>query len=258
MLNDIRHALRLLTRSPGFTLVACLTLALGIGANTAIFSVVDAAIFKPLPYQDADRLVDVISEVRHPNGDETGMVGVSGQRVADLRAMTSIFDGVETYGSARAMPLGNGSEESLRIGSFPPTFPALLGVNAHLGRTFTPDDVAAGTAIVISDGYWKRGFGGDRAVLGKTVTFADRTCVVIGVMPPTFRYFAGLDAAGWLPLDERKGGDLVARLRPGLTFDQAQRDLDAVVSRGTGLAAEYLGGRPVMAAGTQARRLDAW
>ena len=235
MLGDIRHALRLVSRNPGFSLVACLTLALGIGANTVIFSVVDAALFRPLPYKDAERLVDVWVEAQLKSGAST-LVRASGRHAERLRAVARVFDGVEVFSDPRPKALSAGSDQSPQMGAVAPRFPGFLGVSPQLGRGFTHDDVLAGDTIVISDGYWQRMFNRDRDVLGKTIAFADRTCVVVGVMPPTFRYFVGAQTDGWLPIAERDGDRLAARIRPGITVEQAQRELNAALA--------LSGGRP--------------
>lgn len=228
--QDVRYAVRGLRRAPGFALVASLTLALGIGANTAIFSVVDAAMFRPVPYKDADRLVDVYRVARTRSGEQIP-IQLDGSRVQTLREIPSVFEGAEAYGTARPIALATGSDQSPWIGGFGPTLPAFLGVSPQLGRSFTPDDVRAGNAIIISDSYWQRAFGRDGNVLGAPMALADRNCVIVGVMPPTLRTVVGADADAWLPIDERTADNVIARLRPGLAAAQAQRDLDAALLR---------------------------
>jgi predicted permease len=229
--GDLRHALRALWRSPAFTAVAVLSLALGIGANTVIFSVVDAALFRPLPYAHADRLVHVFETLTNPAGVEV-QVWAGGRRAQPLRSITAVFDGAEAYSTGLSKPLAEGQDASPQIGGFTPGFPSLLGVPLQLGRGFTPEDVASGDRIILSDGYWRRAFKGDREVIGKTIAFTDRTCVVIGVMPPTFRFLVGAGTDGWLPLGDTPaaGSYVAARLRPGLTLEQAQRDLKAALT----------------------------
>jgi predicted permease len=229
MLNDVRQAFRLLARNPGFTLVACLILALGIGANAAIFSVVDAALFKPLPYKDADRLVDVYQVAQSVDGERFPILF---EGHADIvREIRQVFEGVEAFSSARPMALATGTDQSPWVGGLAPALPAFLGVRPQIGRDFTREDVLAHDTIILSDGFWQRAFGRDPGVLGKTIAFADRSCVVVGVMASTFRYFVGARADAWLPIDDRDGSNFAARLRPGLTLEQAQRDLDAALMR---------------------------
>jgi predicted permease len=238
VLHDLKQAIRLLARQPVFTLVACLTLALGIGANTAIFSVVDAALFQPLPYRNADRLVGVYRNAKTPDGRVVAALIDGG--VADyVRAATSLFDGVEVFKRPGPRALASGAEQSPWVGGFSVGLPSFLGIAPELGRTFTADDVAAGEAIVLSDRYWRRAFNGDSAVLGRIMAFSDRTCTVIGVMPPTFRFFAGASADAWLPASDRDGDDLAARLRPGVTIAQATRELDAITTRMAGKSLDW-------------------
>jgi putative ABC transport system permease protein len=229
MLGDIRHAFRLFRRSPGFSLVACITLALGIGATTVIFSVLDAALFRPLPYRDPDRLVEVWAEAQTVDGQRV-LIDASGKYAERLRAVVQVFDGVEAFRAARPMVLAAGSDLAPWVGALTPSFTRLLGVAPQLGRGFTPDDVRTGDAILISDGYWRRAFAGSRAAIGKTIAFTDRTGVVVGVMPPTFRYFVGARADAWLPMAEKDGERLAARLRTGISVEQAQRELNTALA----------------------------
>jgi putative ABC transport system permease protein len=233
MFGDIRLALRLLRRNPTFSLVACVTLALGLGATTIVFSVLDAALFRPLPYRDPDRLVDVWAETQTRSG-EWVLVGASGKHAERLRAVVQVFDGVEAYKPARPTLLATGSDLAPWVGAFTPSFTRLLGIAPQLGRAFTPDDVRAADAILISDSYWRREFGADRAVIGKTIVFTDRTCVVVGVMPPTFRYFVGARADAWLPMAEGDGEHLAARIRTGISSDRAQGELNAALAHSGG------------------------
>jgi putative ABC transport system permease protein len=228
MLNDLRHALRLLRRQPGFTVIASLTLALGIGATAAIFSVVDAALFTPLPYRDADRLVTVAMLAKTPAGQQVP-IQVDGNRAAMLRQVSTAFDGVEVFRDPSLKALAAGSGDSPLIGGFGPRFPAFLGVTPQLGRVFDDDDVNGGDTIILSDRFWRASFQADPGVIGRTIAFADRTRTVVGVMPPAFRFYVGAKTDGWLPISDRDGTDLAARLAPGITIDEAQRRLDATL-----------------------------
>ena len=239
MLNDVRHALRLLVRQPGFTVVACLTLALGIGANTAVFSVVDAALFRPLPYQDADRLVSVYRIAQARDGQHVPVV-VDGNQVDLIRAVTPVFERVEVFKGPVPLALASGIGQTPWVGGYAPGLPSLLGVAPEVGRTFAEDDVRGQATIVLSDGFWRHSLGADPSVVGKTIAFASHAYVVIGVMPPSFRYFAGAAADAWLPIGERDGTDLAARLCPGVTIEQAKRTLDAETSRMRGKPLEWL------------------
>ena len=229
MLGDIRHAFRLLRRNPTVSLVACVTLALGLGATTIVFSVLDAALFRPLPYKDPGRLVDVWAETQNRSGENV-LVGASGKHAENLRAVVQVFDGVEAFKDARPTLLASGSDLAPWVGAFTPSFTRLLGIAPQLGRGFVPDDARSGDAILISDSYWRRAFGADRAIVGKTIVFTDRTCVVVGVMPPTFRYFVGARTDAWLPMAESDGEMLAARLRTGISVEQAQRELNTALA----------------------------
>lgn len=229
MLNDLRHAVRLLLRQPGFTAVASLTLALGIGATAAVFSVVDAALFRPLPYREPDQLVHISRRAKTPDGHEI-LVLAEGTQARFVREVTSVFDSVDVFSGPRPMALASGTDQSPRVGGFTATLPSFLGVAPQIGRVFTAQDALAKETIIVSDAYWQRAYQRDAGVIGRTIAFSDRSYVVVGVMPPTFRYFVGGTADAWLPIEERDGGDMVARLRPGLTVAQAQRDLDAVLA----------------------------
>jgi putative ABC transport system permease protein len=236
VLHDARHALRLLGRNRAFTLVASLTLALGVGANSVVFSVVDAALLRPLPYRNPDRLVDVFRSAQMADGGST-FVWADGRYAERLRAIKQVFEGIEAYSGSQRMSLATGSEQSPLVGAFTPGLPDFLGVKPQLGRCFTQADVAGRDVIVISNAYWQRAFNRDPGVLGKTIVFADRVCTIVGVMPPTFRALAGAYVDAWLPVAERDGESLVARLRPGLSVERARRELRAAFSeapRGSG------------------------
>ncbi len=239
MLDDIRYALRLLVRDPAFSLVACLTLALGLGANTVIFSVLDAALFRPLPYNAADRLVDVwrLAEVKSGGTVE---VRAGGRSAEQLRAISQVFEGVEAFSDAQPKMLAIGSDRSPRVGGLTPAFAPFLGVSPQLGRALTTDDVLAGDAILISDRYWQRAFNRDPAAIGKPISFTDRTCLIVGVMPPTFRYFAGATTDAWLPIPEREADRIAARVRPGITIEQAERELNTALAQVGGKAPRYV------------------
>lgn len=236
VLQDARHAFRLLARNRTFTLVASVTLALGIGANSVIFSVLDAALFRPLPYKDPGRLVDVLRMAKLAHGGGA-WISAEGRYAERLRAIKQVFEGIEAYSGTQKMSLAAGPEQSPLVGAFTPAFPNFLGVKCHLGRGFTRADVPAGDVIIISYAYWQRAFNRDPGVLGKTIVFTDRVCTIVGVMPPTFRFLGGTGFDAWLPVAERDGQRLVGRLRPGLGVERARRELNTAFSeapRGSG------------------------
>jgi tetrahydromethanopterin S-methyltransferase subunit F len=236
VVRDLRHAVRLLARNRRFTAAAVLTLALGIGANAAIFGIVDAALFRPIPYKDADRLVLVLGSAWTIVDDGQNLkrqptFSLIGRDVDTARVFTSIFEDFGAYRTARPAALATGIDQNLRVGGFTPNLSRFLGVWPEIGRAFTRDDLQAHDAIIVSDGFWQRTFNRDPHVIGKTLAFPDHTYVVVGVMPPTFRLFGGAQTDAWLPINEKDGDHLVARLRPGLTFPQAEHALKAESKR---------------------------
>jgi putative ABC transport system permease protein len=247
LLQDVRYALRSLRRAPRFTAVVVLTLALGIGANTAIFSVVNRLLLHPLPYTDADRIVFLWEG--KPQG--TMMVVPNLGLIRAWKAQARSFDGVESYRSHSFMATVQGEAEVVRGTEITPGFPAFVGVHAALGRTFIPDDARPGAppVVLISYARWQRQFGGSTSVLGRTITLDGKAYSVVGVMPPQWEVLGGPGTADpnhvWIPLSLQRSSDpmvptwanTVARLRPGITPEQAQREMDAIAARVTGPAA---------------------
>ncbi|MGH9372031.1 MAG: ABC transporter permease, partial [Vicinamibacterales bacterium] len=230
--QDVRYACRLLRRNPGFSTAATITLALGIGANTAVFSIVDATLLKPLPFQHADRLVDIL-EIRRPRtAEEAAYSGMARARLEEWRAQTHIFDGIGALKTPRPMSFGK-SGPAIRVARVSPEMFPLLGLSPVIGRNFSQAESAQGDdqVLLISDGLWKRAFGSSREVIGRQILLDNRTVTVIGVMPPEARFPVGGDA--WLPLtntidpqDPASGiVGIVARLREGLTPSSAQADV---------------------------------
>jgi putative ABC transport system permease protein len=230
--QDIRHGLRVLLKNPGFTLVAVSALALGIGANTAIFSVINALVLRPLPYAEPDRLV---------------MVSVGGHEASqadffDWRAQSRTLDDLSALSYWNAN-LG-GVEAPERIQGFLVTaglFP-MLGVRPMMGRTFTPEEMQQGHdgVVVLSHEVWRRVLGSDQSVLGKTLTINARQRTVVGVMPPGFQFYDKAEAWAPLSLDPhdasvgaRRAHYLIAaaRLKPGVTIQQAQVEMNAINRR---------------------------
>jgi predicted permease len=243
--QDVRYALRTLRKSPGFTAIAVLTIALGIGANTAIFTVVDAALLRPLPYPQPERLVSIQDDL---SGIGAKDVGMSQPEWEDLQH-SGIFDNVSPTWFDENNLIATSQPVRVRILLVTPNYFALLGVKPQLGRTFNPQDDSPGLLeeVVISDGLWKRLFGGDPQVLGKTVRMDTDRYRIIGIMPPDF------DAPGrigeernievWAatsfygtPLPDHPARNprilptAIARLKPGLTLAAAQDRLDALVN----------------------------
>ena len=244
--HDLRHGLRTLVKKPGFTLIAVITLALGIGANAAIFSVVNAVLLRPLPYPNAERLV-AVSE----NSLEASDISVAYPDYLDWQTQQSVFEEM----SAR-MPTGGvitGANEPERvIGRLvTPSFFPTLGVQPLLGRVFTEAENKPGTppVIVISHGLWQRQFGGASDVIGKTIMYNGEPWTVIGVMPSWFDFYGrtNINNDVFVPLGYLNNLEFMqdrnshpvrvtARMKPGVSLEQAQSQLSALSSR---LAKQY-------------------
>ena len=244
LLQDVRYALRLLVKSPGFAAITILTMALGIGSTTAIFSVVDATLLHPLSYPQPDQLVRIIDDLPGVGAQD---VGLSVPEWKDFQR-SGIFQyvSVEAGGSVNL----TGSSQPTRIAFKPvdPSYFAVLGVKPELGRTFDPNDQTPGfnLEVVITDGLWKRVFGGDPHILGKSLRLDNDAYRVVGVMPPSFRdqgrtteerntelWAAAGFAAAPTPSPVRNNRFVpgaIARLSPGLTIAAAQSRLDVLVA----------------------------
>ncbi len=237
MLADLRYALRQCRRNPGVAAASILTLALGIGANTAIFSVVDAALFKPLPFLDPQELVDIALVERRGQAEETFHMGaLTWDRIAAFRSRPQVFAGIEPYGRGRVLTRTDGDgAHSLRVGRLSPRMLALLGLAPRLGRGLTEDEAARGAPVaLLSEGFWSRAFGGDAGALGRTLEIDKGTYTIVGVAPGALSATPFDQTDVWLPMAERidpqqprsTGADVIARIRPGLSLEQAERELD--------------------------------
>src|SRR5579862_4693365 len=241
LLIDVRFCLRTLRKNPVFAAVIILTLALGIGANTAIFSVVDAVLLRPLPFPSAGQLVRVIDEAR---GSGLRDIGMSVPELQDLAGRSGIFDQISAAWPVDANVTGAGQPERVEFLAVSPNYFSLLGVRPQLGRLFGPQDETPGfaEAVVISDGLWRRFFGADPNVLGRKMRLDNDPYVVVGVLPPGFRHpgrtlstdvdlwaTAGFSALPF-PKPQRSINLIpgaIARLKPGLTLSDAQARMDA-------------------------------
>src|SRR6266567_605255 len=233
MTSDLKYAFRMLIKSPGFSFVAILTLALGIGANTAIFSVLEGTLLRPLPFPNANRLVRLY-EATDENGARGGTLALSEQTLRQWREFSSdIFEGVgaATGTNVTVGAIGNNPARSVAVARISANFLSVVGLPPALGRPFTPEeDVVGGPRVVIiSDDFWRQNLNGRSDVLGATISIDGNPHTVIGVMPKTFRhpYRANL----WLPLAIAAASATqatnhylygVARLRKGLTVAQAE------------------------------------
>jgi len=239
LLQDIRYGTRTLARSPGFAAVAILTLALGIGANTAIFSLVNGVLLRPLPYRDAGGLAFVAASNRR-QGSKADVT--SYPDFADWRAQNRVFSGLAAY-RAHDYDLSGGTATSsrpVRIRGVRVTqdlFPVLEEAPA-LGRTFLPEEYQSGKdhAVLVSDGLWRRLFNGDPALVGKTLKLNEEVYTVVGVMPPRFQFPPTEHASLYTPLvpdADRNHGWLwaVGRVKPGVSLRQAQVEMDTIALR---------------------------
>jgi putative ABC transport system permease protein len=238
MIQDLRYGLRMLVKNPGFTLIAILTLALGIGANTAIFSVVNAVLLQPLPYAKADELAAIYLRPDRDPPDSGFPFSPAGY--LNLKNHNTVFTDIAAL-SNKGWPANlTGAGEPERLQGFQVSanlFP-LLGVSAELGRTFVAEEDRPGAAhvVVLSHDLWQRRFGGGRDVLGRQLTLNSDTYTVVGVLPREFRYYAKTDL--WTPLaftvaeeNERQASylEVLARRKPGISNDVATAEADRVV-----------------------------
>ncbi len=236
LLQDLRYAFRLLAKSPVFTGIAVLTLALGIGANTAIFSVVNAVLLRPLAFRDASRLV-LIAE-RNPYAT----ISTSYENYVDWRDQSHSFESMEATRGTTITLTGAGEPEHLNArmmtaGMFP-----LLGVDANLGRTFRPEEDRAGGApvVLLSYGLWQRRFGGSRDVIGKSMNLDAQPYTIVGVLPSGFELLQPAEVflpftpwAATLPDDRNwhPGIFPIARLKPGVSREQARTEMAGIAKR---------------------------
>src|SRR5881628_835088 len=241
MFQDLRYALRTLARSPGFTAVAVLTLALGIGANTAIFSVVDAVLLKPLPYPNADRLVSLDTKVPGP-GKDIFASSMSYPDIQQLQALTRDFAGVAAYRDMRYNYAGGDQALELAATVVSPNLFGVLGVSPAIGRGFTGAELHDRLAV-LSYGMWATAFGSDRNIVGRVIDLDGQSFTVVGVMPRGFA-FPNEDTQLWVPLGEALRShpqvefnrqlyafESVARLTAGVTLAQARADAGVVAQR---------------------------
>ncbi len=237
-LQDVRYSLRLLARSPGFTAVAVLTLALGIGANAAIFSVVNAVLLQPLPYRAPERLVSIYSKFTNQGFDH---FWISPPEYLELRQMAASFEDMGGYRN-QAVNV-SGKERPLRVTAVYATASTLstLGVPAERGRWFSAaeDRPHAEPVVLLGDALWRRAFGADPGLVGRRILVDGAYRTVVGVMPPRAQ-IGGERVEAWLPvalgpLDPTQRGshflDLVARLRPGVTLQQARAEMAGLLVR---------------------------
>ncbi len=240
LLYDLRFALRQLRNTLGIAVLAVLTLALGVGANTAIFTVIDGVLLQPLPYANSDRLIFIA-----PKSDKPSFGANSWLDYSDIRAQSTLLQNVAGYSEDISVLEDRDSSISLLAPRVTPSLFTMLGGRALLGRTFTEAEGAAGgpSVVLLSEGLWRENFHADRGILGRAVKLSGKPYSVVGVMPASFRFpeqfGPGLDKAVWLPLQptaemlKDRGYhffQLVGVLRPGVTIGQAQKEIDAIAA----------------------------
>lgn len=241
--QDLRFAARSLRKRPGFAATVLLTLALGIGANAAIFSVVDAVLVKPLPFARPDRLIH-LWEVYQSQVDNRSEA--SYPDYLDWRARNHSFADLAGYHGS-GFVFGSEHPQIVRAGKTTANFFDVLGVHAAIGRTFAAgeDAVGAPRRVLLGYGFWQRAFAGDRSVIGRTITLDGSSASVIGVLPKDFQFARLGDVSIWAPIDrlqrsrEQRGNhwlNVVARLKDGVTLSAASSDMSAIMTQ---LAREY-------------------
>src|SRR5262245_1712349 len=251
--QDITYGVRTLRRSPGFTTVALLTLALGIGATTAIFSVIDAVLLRPLPYREPDRLVMIWNRMVSTNFPHAP---IAAPDILDFRQRATLFDSIAISNNVPEVSVtGGGEPEQIRLAGVSGNFFRVLGAAPFLGRDFTDEDdpflppgppPAGGppVPVILSHELWQRRFGGDRGAIGKIIRFDDQPREVVGVMPQGFKVLmppgSGMPLAidAWIPLRidlaqlQRDFQFLraIGRMKPGVTVDQAQDQMNGIAA----------------------------
>ena len=238
LIKDIRYAIRGLLKRPGFTVIALITLALGIGANTAIFSVVNAVLLRPLPFRDADQLVIVWEDATFAGFPKNTPAPAN---YVDWKTQNQSFADMAASHESSFNLTGDGEPERVAAYAVNANFFPLFGVQPLLGRTFSEEEDRPGTnkVAVLSYSLWQSRYGGDRQILNRDIQLNGEKHTVVGVMPPSFQFFES-DVRLWVPLalDQEdlanRGGHylkVVARLKPGVTIAQAQADMDAIMRR---------------------------
>jgi hypothetical protein len=232
VIRNFVYSARTLSKTPGFTAVVVLTLALGIGANSAVFSVIDAVLLRPLRFPDGDRLM----ELRQFN-PVSGTPLVAPVRLEEWNRMNSSFQAITGYYTQDSSELSGEVPERLKHAWVAPRFLQVWGISPVLGRDFSPDEERYGgpMAVLISDRYWRRRFGADPGAVGKQVRLGSASLQIVGIMPASF-LFPDRDVDLWSPSPvdapfaqsrESTWFTSVGRLKPGVTMEQAQADLDS-------------------------------
>jgi predicted permease len=239
LLQDLRHGLRGLLKSPGFTTAAVLVLALGVGANTAIFSVVDAVLLRPLPYPDADRLVAVYHTPPKDAFPGITKFSVSAGNYFDWESQNRVFDAMSIVHFGALNLTGQGDPEALTAARVSRDFFGVLKVRPLLGRVFTQEETGEGRRLVIlSNAAWKARFGGDPTIVGRDVRLDGEPYRVVGILREGSDLIDGVQV--WVPMQwnpkdravrDNHNGYVIARLKPGADLGKAQADMDVISQR---------------------------
>src|SRR5712671_4632490 len=240
LVQDFRYAVRQLRKSPGFTAIAVITLALGIGANTAIFSVVNGALLRPLAFREPERLVHVWHVPPAKSFPGMTTFAVSAANYLDWQSQNQVFENMAIYTYSGFTLTGGEKPEQIDAGAVSSSFFETLGVQPMLGRVFLPQEDQPGRSnvVVLSYRFWQEHFGSNADVVGHNISVDGQSFLVAGVMPPSFRY---PDIAQvWTPMawtDKQRAvrGEhhyaVVARLKPGISLRQAQAAMNTISSR---------------------------
>ena len=252
LIQDVRYGLRMLVRNPGFTLVAVLSLALGIGANTTIFTLVNTVLLHSIPVRDPQRLVSVFMTDEKNKNNQFNLFQVSHLNYNDYRDQNTVFEETAAYVGSAINLSGGGEPEQIGGDLVSGNFFSILGVEPSLGRAFLPEEDkvdGAHPVTVLSDRLWRRRFAADPAMVGKSITMNGHTFTVVGIAPPGFQ---GVNTLGgpdlWVPLamhgqilsgflaenfNDRRAllFNVVARLKPGVTIQQAESELRTIAAR---------------------------
>jgi predicted permease len=235
LLQDARYALRTLARHRGWTIVALLTMALGIGASTAMFSVVNSTVLNPLPYRDADRVV----MIWRVDPKTSVMVAPDEQMIEAWRSSSRLLEAIESYATEDVTMTGRGDPAKLGSARIRPTFPAFTGLGLRAGRSFAPEEaVANGPRVaIISERIWRQSYAGDPGAIGQHITLGDKPYTIIGIAAAALRgpLNESIPTDVWLPAikdtSRFNGGVYVARLRRGATIDAATAELNRILEQ---------------------------
>src|SRR5262245_53038778 len=244
LLQDLRYGARMLIKKPAFTLIAVFTLALGIGANTAIFSVVYAVLLRPLPYKNPEQLTLLWTRLEKIGLEQNW---ISEPEVLDFREQSQLFVSFGVVSGTTFILTGTGEPEQLTGAQVSTNFFSVLGTRMKAGRDFEPSEEKPGAprVAIISHGFWQRNFGGEQSVIGNTINLSGNPATVIGVLPPNFALMVPPEALVpanvdvWIPYaadygkqDRHSHGlTVIGRMKPRVTLAQAQDEMNAIAAR---------------------------